>query len=152
MLFSSPAVCRVTSCLVRPRGSPLQPPRPPPPNCVSYIRLTLSSMLTAERRPIASPSFPSPSPVSDNSATEPRQRASLIPLFKKEQIPLLKCKLVSALVLRFSFPITLLINNYITFKLLSLLHFYRLWLCSNRFCVYNIMLNTLNVFISLLYV
>lgn len=108
MLFFSPAVCRVTSCLVRPRGSPVHPH-----HCVSYIRLTLSSMLTAERRPIASPSFPSPSPVTDNSATEPRQRASLIPLFKKRTNSFTEMQIDICFSFKITyFLITLLINNF----------------------------------------
>lgn len=145
MLFSSPALCRITSRLVRPRP----PCSPPFPNCVSYIRVPLSSILTAERRSIASPSSPSPSPVSDNGA-KLRQRAFLIPVFKKTinsfremQIRLLGIGLWDNLffshVFNKQFPVIL--------KLLSLIRWSvrQLWLCSSP-------LFMLNVFISLLYI
>lgn len=92
-------------------------PDPHAAPCVLYIRVPLSSVLTAERRSIASPSSPSPSPVSDNGA-KLRQRAFLIPLFKKEQIPSEKCRL-DCWVLVFEtglyFSIVFLINSFLSF-------------------------------------
>lgn len=113
MLFSSPAVCRITSRLLRTRP-PCSPPPPPP--WVSCIRVPLSSILTAERHPIASQSSPSPSPVSDNGA-KLRQRAFLIPLFKKRRNSFREMHiwLLGIGHWELIFPVKFSINNFLPF-------------------------------------
>lgn len=112
--------------------------------------MPLSSILTAERRPIASPSSPSPSPVSDNGAeTKSLSHTTLqkrTHSFREIQIWLLGIGLWDNLlfshVFNKQFPVI--------FKLLSLIRLSvcRLGLCSSPLFT----LTKLNVFISLLHI